>query len=154
MDHAIEEQVGEAINEVFRRLDDWSYEQLAEGFRAIRERFGWLAASDPTAFLELERRVAEDTLLVAEDTEQPIAECERLLERVLELGWTDRYRAPEVLLPFCRYCIDQGRPDIAFRYLAPVATELQALPPASGAEELHASLLTAVRDLLRAADSR
>jgi hypothetical protein len=154
MDHPIEEQVGEAINDVFRRLDDWSYEQLAEGFRAIRERFCWLAASDPAAFREVERRVAEDTLLVAEDTEQPIAECERLLERVLELGWTDRYRAPEVLLPFCRYCIDQGRPDIALRYLAPIATELQGMPPASGDEELHASLLAAVREMLRVADSR
>jgi hypothetical protein len=153
MDRAIEEQVGEAINEVFRRLADWPYEQLAEGFRAIRERFSWLAASDPAAFREVERRVAEDTLLVAEDTAQPIAECERLLERVLELGWTDRYRAPEVLLPFCRYCIDQGRPDIALRHLAPVATELQEIPPAAGQEELHASLLTAVHEMQRAADS-
>lgn len=148
MDQRTEVQVGEAINEVLKHMEDWSYEQLVDGFRTIQERFGWLAASAPAAFREVERRVAEDTLLAAEVKEQSIADCERLLERVLELGWSDRYRAPEVLLPFCRYCIDQGRPDLARRYLEPVDAELVAIPPESGEEQLHGNLLAAVRKML------
>ncbi|HEX2569750.1 MAG TPA: hypothetical protein VH877_09345 [Polyangia bacterium] len=148
MDQRTEEQVGEAINEVLKHMEDWPYEKLADGFRAIQERFNWLAASAPAAFREVERRVAEDTLLAAEVKERSIMECESLLERVLELGWSDRYRAPEVLLPFGRYCIDQGRPDLARRYLKPVAAELAAIPPASGEEQLHGNLLAAVRKML------
>ena len=149
MQPGIEEQVGQAINEVFLHLEDWTYEQLLEGFHAIEERFAWVGNSDPTAFREIQRRVAEDGLLAAQDKEQSIDECERRLQRVLELGWSDRYRAAEVLLTFGRYCAEHGRTDLARTHLAPVAQALEAQPPLPEEEELHANLLAAVHRQLR-----
>jgi hypothetical protein len=150
MDPTTEEQVGQSINDVFSHLEEWSYERLVEGFQAIEERFAWLGGSDPEAFREVRRRVAEDILLVAQEKEQSLEECEQRLERVLMLGWSDSYRAAEVLLAFGRYCIGRGRPELARRHLEPVARELELRSPPPGQEELHANLLASVRQRLRA----
>lgn len=150
VDPTIEEQVGQSINAVFLHLEEWSYEQLVEGFRAIEERFARLGNSEPEAFREVMRRVAEDFLLVAQEKEQPIDECERCLQHVLMLGWSDLYRAAEVLLAFGRYCIERGRSELARKYLEPVVKELELLSPLPAQEELHANLLASTRKSIRA----
>lgn len=150
MEPTIEEQVGQSINAVLLHLEDWPYEQLVEGFQAVEERFAWLGSSDPAAFREVSRRVAEDILLAAQDKEQSLGECERRLQRVLMLGWSDRYRAAEVLLAFGRYRTLQKRPELARTHLEAVLRDLESSPPASAEEELHANLLTAVRQQLKA----
>jgi hypothetical protein len=148
MESNLEQQVGGSINEVFLHLEDWEFDDLARGLRAIVERFRWLADSDPAAFREIERRVAEDVLIIAQDKERPVEACEQLLAQVLALGWSDRYRAAEVLLPFARYCTEHGRSDLVRLYLKPVLRDLESRPPDPADDELHANLLSAVRGSL------
>ena len=149
MDLTAEEELVQSINAVLSRIVEHSYDQRVEGLLAIEQKFLWLDNTDPVAYLEIKRRVAEEVLLVAQEKAQPIEECERRLQRVLVLGWSDRYRAAEVLLPFSRYCMLSGRPELARTYLEPVARELEWLPPSSAEAELRANLLEAVRQRLR-----
>lgn len=118
------DEVMDALNEFFRHLGDWSYDELVSYLNSLEPRFS--ASLPPEERVELRRRVAEDTLMAAQVKGLPVEDCERLLQSVESLGWSNLYRKWSVLFAFSRYCRDAGRGDIVRRLLRPMENELAA----------------------------
>lgn len=135
------DEVMEALNEFFRHLGDWSYGELVSYLGSLEARFS--ASLSPEELVELRRRVAEDTLLAAQVKGLPVEECERQLQSVEALGWTNLYRKWSVLFALGRYCRDAARGDVARRLLQPMEAEL--LAGLSGGEAWCAEALAALR---------
>lgn len=145
MSETVEEQIIVALNAVYMHFTEWSFPDLEAGFKTVERRFaGVLEAAD---YLEVKRRVAEGTLAAAQMTGQPVEHCRELLGRVERLGWSTFYAKPNVLFPFVRYCLDQGRKDAGLHLLVPLIAELEQ-HYAHTAEEQCVTRLNALRTLL------
>src|SRR4051812_36099957 len=114
MSDTVEEQIIVALNAVYMHIVEWTFPHLEAGFKAVERQFAGVLAE--TDYLEVKRRVAEGTLVAAQMTGQPVDHCRELLGRVEQLGWSTFYAKPNVLFPFIRYCLDQGRKDVGLHF--------------------------------------
>lgn len=118
-----EDDVRAAFSAVLQRLNLDSYEDLVEALSEVERRFAGVL--EEREALEVRRRVAEYTLMVARDKDLPVERCEELLAQVEMLGWSDPHAKALVVGAFARYCLDHGRSDIGWRHLSTLIPELE-----------------------------
>ena len=133
MKSTVEQQIIAALDSVYMKFGKWSFPDLEAGFKAVEQIFaGVLEDAD---YLEVKRRVAEATLRAAWATGQSVEHCRELLGRVEQLGWSTFYAKANMLFPFVRDCLDQGRKDMGLHFLVPLIAELEQHYAHTGEEQ-------------------
>lgn len=147
-DTALEQQVIEAFNAVFKHLGDWSYEDLVAAFRAVHARFAPIVADDPEVALEIRRRTIEGIFSAAQEKHRPIEECEQILGELGTLGFSNLEAKFLELFAYGRHCLDAAAPQVGLRHLEPLLVELEAAASRAHAEPWCREYLALVRPLI------
>lgn len=99
---------------------------LETELKGIDQRFSSALRSDPTAWIDARRIVAETTLMVAIERRCAVSRCEVLLQELANLGWEDLHRKGLAQAAFCNYCARRKKKETGLRYLLPLMAELKA----------------------------
>lgn len=118
--------IHDAFTAVYQRLGEDSFETLVGDLEGLLDHYEAAFRTDPAAWLELRRRIAETKLTIALTKGRPMEECERLLGELQHLGWSDLGRRAQVEAMFCGYWSRHGRTPQVLPYLMPLKAKLEA----------------------------
>lgn len=140
-DEQLSHELGKALEQIYATTPSREFDELLKDYRNVEEAF--LARVTGNEFLrrETQRRVAELTLYSAIEKKCSFETCEKFLQDLEDLGFTNLERKSTVHLIYSRHCLEAGRHDEGINLLKPLEIELR--------ETLSQSDIPVYRELLR-----